>query len=147
MRKMAVTFVLVLLATGCQLLDYFQDVPTVVEAADWSKMQTVTVYMSESAFSPDKMAFAVGVPYKLEIINNCTAKRHFTAEKFFHAIAARYAHNSDGEIRATYFSSLTVYSGRSLNLYFIPVKKGFYELRSDIPDREGEEMIGRIAIN
>jgi len=147
MRKMAITFVLVLLATGCQQLDYIQDAPAIVEAADWSKMQTVTVYMSESAFSPDKMAFALGVPYKLRIINNSTAKHHFTAEKFFRAIATCHVHNSDGEIKAPYFSSLTVYSGCSLNLYFIPVKKGFYDLRSNVSGRKGEEMVGRIAIN
>ncbi|MHC4115364.1 MAG: cupredoxin domain-containing protein [Planctomycetota bacterium] len=147
MKEMAITFVLVLLATGCQQFDYIQDAPAIVEAADWSKMQTVTVYMSESAFSPDKMAFALGVPYKLEIINNSTAKHHFNAEKFFRAIATHHVYNSDGEIRAPYFSSLAVYPGCSLNLYFIPVKKGFYDLRSDTPGREGEEIVGRIAIN
>jgi uncharacterized cupredoxin-like copper-binding protein len=147
MKEMAIAFVLALLVTGCQQLDYIQDAPARVEAADWSKMQTITVHMNESAFSPDRMAFALGVPYKLEIINNSTAKHYFIAEKFFRAIATHHVYNSDGEIRAPYFSSLTVYPGRSLNLYFIPVKKGFYDLRSITPGREEKEMVGRIAIN
>lgn len=132
---------------GCARIDYVKDAPQRVKAADWSKMETVSVYQSEFAFSPSQLFFRVGSPYKLEIINRGMTKHYFTAEEFFKAIATRKIQsNTDGEIKAPYFTALEVFPGRSLDLYFIPVKIGSYDLKCTIEGHTEKGMIGRIVI-
>jgi uncharacterized cupredoxin-like copper-binding protein len=54
--------------------------------------------------------------------------------------------NVDGEIKAPYFSALEVFPGRSLDLYFVPVKKETYKLRGTIEGHEAKGMHGIIVI-
>jgi len=118
-----------------------------VKAADWSKMETVTVVMAEYAFAPQVLQFRRGVPYRLVIENRGTEKHYFTAESFFRAIATRKLQsNTDGEVKAPYFSAIEVYPGRSLDLYFIPVRPGSYELLCTMEGHAGMGMKGEIRI-
>jgi uncharacterized cupredoxin-like copper-binding protein len=126
---------------------YVRDSAERVKAADWSKMETVTVVMSDFAFNPATPVFRQGVPYKLVIENKGVQKHYFTAESFFRAIATRKLQsNADGEIKAPYFSAIEVYPGRSLDLYFIPVKTGTYDLICTIEGHVGMGMKGTIRI-
>ncbi|MBC7963653.1 MAG: multicopper oxidase domain-containing protein [Steroidobacteraceae bacterium] len=118
-----------------------------VKAADWSKMETATVTMTDFAFSPANIVFRQGIPYKLVIENKGTQKHYFTAEGFFRAIATRKLQsNSDGEVKAPYFSAIEVYPGRTLDLYFIPVTKGSYHLVCTIEGHTEMGMKGEISI-
>jgi len=126
---------------------YVRDAAERVKAADWSKLETVTVTMTDFAFNPAKLVFRPGVPYKLVIENKGAQKHYFTAEGFFRAIAARKLQsNADGEIKAPYFSAIEVYPGRSLDLYFIAVKTGSYPLVCTIEGHAGMGMTGEIRI-
>jgi len=126
---------------------YVRDAADRVKAADWSKMETVTVAMTDYAFTPPSVVFRQGVPYKLVIENKGTEKHYFTAENFFRVIATRKLQsNSDGEVKAPYFSAIEVYPGRSLDLYFIPVKPGTYPLICTIEGHESMGMKGEIRI-
>lgn len=132
---------------GCADVDYVKDAPQRVKAADWSEMKTVSVYLSEFAFSPDELAFRAGTPYKLQIVNKGRTKHYFTAEEFFKAIATRKVQsNSDGEIKAPYFTALEIFPGRSLDLYFIPVEKGSYDLECTVKGHAEKGMVGHIVI-
>lgn len=132
---------------GCTRIDYVQDAPQRVKAADWSRMQTMSVSLTEFAFSPSTLVFQEGIPYKLEILNKGTIKHYFTSEGFFKAIATRKIQsNADGEIKAPYFSAIEVFPGRSLDLYFIPVKKGTYDLKCTIEGHAEKGMVGQIRI-
>lgn len=132
---------------GCAHVDYVKDAPQRVKAADWSTMETVSVYQNEFVFSPNELIFRIGRPYKLEIINKGTTKHYFTAEEFFKAIATRKVQsNTDGEIKAPYFTALEVFPGHSLDLYFIPVKNGSYDLKCTIEGHAQKGMVGRIII-
>jgi len=118
-----------------------------VKAADWSKMESVTVTMTDYAFNPASVVFRQGVPYKLVIENRGSQKHYFTAESFFRAIATRKLQsNSDGEVKAPYFSAIEVYPGRSLDLYFVAVKAGSYPLVCTIEGHETLGMKGEIRI-
>lgn len=133
---------------GCAGVDYVRDAPERVKAVDWSKMETVQVSLSEYTFSPSTLVFQDGIPYKLEIMNEGTMKHYFTAENFFKAIATRKIQsNTDGEIKAPYFTEIEVFPGRSLDLYFIPVKKGSYDLLCTIEGHAGKGMVGQIRID
>ena len=105
------------------------------------------VILKEYSYSPSRLKFKTGVPYKLQIRNQGTVKHYFTAEEFFKAIATRKVQsNADGEIKAPYFSALEVFPERSLDLYFIPVKKGTYKLHCTIKGHETKGMHGSIVI-
>ena len=135
------------LAGGCVTVDYVADAKSKVNAANWDKMKTVEVILKEYSYSPNTLRFKTDMPYKLQINNKGTVKHYFTAEKFFKAIATRKVQsNSDGEIKAPYFSALEVFPGRSLDMYFIPVKKGTYKLHCTITGHEASGMHGTIII-
>ena len=139
--------VVVILLSGCETVDYVADAKPRVKAADWSKMQTISVVLKEYSFAPSNLQFKTGVPYKLQIQNKGTIKHYFTSEGFFKAIATRKVQsNADGEIKAPYFLALEVFPGRSLDLYFIPVKKGTYKLHCTIAGHEAQGMHGTIVI-
>ena len=146
-KLFVVNFLFLCMLAGCGQVDYIVNASAVVKAGDWSKMQTVSINLSEFTFSHDNIAFQKGVPYKLQIINKGTVKHYFTAEDFFRAIATRKVQsNSDGEIKAPYFTALEVFPGRSLDLYFIPVKKGIYDLKCTITGHAEKGMVGQIVI-
>jgi len=137
----------VAIAAGCASVDYVADAKVHVSAADWSKMKTVDVVLKEYSFIPEVLKFDAGTPYKLKIINTGTGKHYFTATGFFKAIATRKVQsNTDGEIKAPYFLALEVFPGRSLDLYFVPVRRGTYGLRCTIPGHEAQGMHGTIVI-
>lgn len=132
---------------GCASVDYVRNAPERLKAADWSKMKTISVSLSEYAFSPSTLVFQEGVPYKLEIINRGMTKHYFVSDGFFKAIAARKVQsNTDGEIKAPYFSAIEIFPGRSLDLYFIPVRKGNYDVQCTIEGHAKKGMKGQIQI-
>ena len=140
----AVTF---LLLTGCARVDYITDAQARIGVADWSKMKTVAVVMTEFSYAPADLRFKAGIPYKLQIQNQGSVKHYFTAERFFKAIATRKVQsNADGEIKAPYFLALEVFPGRSLDLYFVPVTKGTYRLHCTIAGHDAQGMHGSILI-
>jgi uncharacterized cupredoxin-like copper-binding protein len=148
MRNLIFASLLCVVLSGCGQFDYVWDSDYRVAVADWSGMQTVSVILNEYSFTPDRLGFNVGVPYRLQIINEGSTKHYFTAEKFFRSIATRKVQsNSDGAIKAPYFTDLEVYPGKSLDLYFIPVKKGFYELECTFEGHAAMGMVGRISIH
>lgn len=127
--------------------DYVRNASRIVKAADWSQMETISVSLSEFTFTPSTLRLKKDVPYKLEIKNNGTTKHYFVSESFFKAIATRKVQsNTDGEIKAPYFTALEVFSGRSLDLYFIPVKKGSHDLKCTIKGHAEAGMVGKIII-
>ena len=126
---------------------HVRDAAERVKAADWSKMETITVTMTDYAFNPASVVFRQGVPYKLVIENRGSEKHYFTAEHFFRAIATRKLQsNTDGEVKAPYFSAIEVYPGRSLDLYFIAVKAGRYPFVCTVEGHEVMGMKGEIRI-
>lgn len=136
-----------LLLNGCAGIDYIADSEARVKAADWSRMQNASVVMQEYSYHPQTLNFKAGVAYKLELLNSGKSKHYFTAPEFFKAIATRKVQsNADGEIKAPYFSALEVYPGRSLDLYFIPVRPGSYKLHCTIAGHEEQGMHGTILI-
>jgi uncharacterized cupredoxin-like copper-binding protein len=122
------------------------DLAKALAGADWSKMETVTVTMTEYAFSPSPIVFKEGVPTRLVLKNAGKEAHYFVAEQFFRGIATRKVQGSDGEIKAPYFTAVEVYPGKMLEWFLVPAQKGVYELLCTVKGHAGHGMSGKIEV-
>ncbi|MCB1956709.1 MAG: cupredoxin domain-containing protein [Rhodocyclaceae bacterium] len=128
--------------------DYITDADRIVKEADWNAMETVAVVFEDNHYTPERIAFKAGVPYKLELKNEADKHHYFTAPEFFRAIATRKAMvNGQAEIKAPYFKAVEVLKeGGQLDLYFVPVTKGTYPVYCTIDDHREKGMEGSIVV-
>jgi len=137
--------------TVASAAEYITNAKEIVAAANWDAMETVQILIGERGekyfYRPSKLTFKKNQPYKLEIINRGRKKHYFTAEAFFRSIATRKVQSADGEIKAPYFLALEVMpDGKQLDLYFVPVESGNYEVLCTIDDHKDKGMIGAITV-
>lgn len=114
--------------------------------ADWSKMETVTVTMTEYAFSPSTIVLKAGTPTRLVLKNAGKEAHYFVAEQFFKAIATRKIQGSDGEIKAPSFTAVEVYPGKTLEWFLVPAAKGGFDLLCTVKGHAEHGMRGRIEV-
>jgi len=114
--------------------------------ADWSKMETVTVTMTEYAFSPSTVVLRAGAPTRLVLKNAGKEAHYFVAEQFFKAIATRKIQGSDGEIKAPSFTAVEVYPGKTLEWFLVPAAKGGFDLLCTVKGHAEHGMRGRIEV-
>ena len=128
--------------------DYIVDADKYVSEADWEAMETITVTFEEHMYTPEELRFKVGQAYKLELKNKGEKHHYFTAPEFFKSIATRKAMvNGQAEVKAPYFKALEVLKdGGQLDFYFVPVKKGSYEVYCTIDDHREKGMEGQIIV-
>lgn len=128
--------------------DYIRDASKIVAEADWNNQRTVTVELNEYRYTPQTLRLKAGTPYKLELVNRGRTKHYFTAPEFFRAIATRKVQsNHDGEIKAPYFTALEMMAnGGQLDLYFVPVRKGSYQVNCTLPGHTDQGMVGTLII-
>ncbi|MFN3480290.1 MAG: cupredoxin domain-containing protein [Thermodesulfovibrionales bacterium] len=143
---LVIGLLLLSLITGCAEIQYVKDAPEKVKAADWSKMQTITVSLTEYKFTPSELSFRKDIPYRLILKNEGREKHYFVSEGFFRAIALRKVQTSDGEIKAPYITAVEVYPEKSVEIYFIPDKLGTYDLICTIEGHADKGMRGKIEI-
>jgi uncharacterized cupredoxin-like copper-binding protein len=122
------------------------DLAKALAGADWSKVETVTVTMTEYAFSPSPIILKEGVPTRLVLKNAGKEAHYFVAEQFFKMIATRKVQGSDGEIKAPYFTAVEVYPGKMLEWFFVPAQKGVYDLLCTVKGHAEHGMKGKIEV-
>ncbi|HBO69549.1 MAG TPA: hypothetical protein DD658_05150 [Deltaproteobacteria bacterium] len=115
-------------------------------AADWSRMETVTVTLTEHAFTPSAVALREGVPTKLVLRNQGTEPHYFVAEEFFGTIASRKVQSSDGEVKAPRFTAVEVYPGKTIEWFLVPLRKGNYGLLCTVKGHAERGMTGTIVV-
>lgn len=115
-------------------------------AADWSRMETVTVTLSEFAFFPSPVLLKEGVPTKLIIRNAGKEHHYFVSEDFFNNVATRKVQSSDGEVKAPRFTAIEVYAGRTIEWFLIPMKKGTFGLLCTVKGHAEHGMKGTIEV-
>ena len=145
---MIITFIMLPAFFGCAStgVDYVKDAPERVKAADWAKMQIITVSLTEYKFVPLELVFKKDTPYKLVLKNDGKEKHYFVSEEFFRAIALRKVESKDGEVKAPYITAIEVYPDRSIDIYFIPAKAGTYDLICTVKGHAEKGMTGKIHI-
>jgi len=122
------------------------DLAKALAGADWSKMETVTVTMTEYSFSPSPIVLKEGVPTRFVLKNAGKEAHYFVAERFFKTIATRKVQGSDGEVKAPSFTAVEVYPGRTLEWFFVPAQKGEYDLLCTVKGHAEHGMKGRIEV-
>lgn len=126
--------------------DYVANALDFVEAADWESMEEVTVELDEFSFAPSELTFEAGTPYELKIRNVGQEKHYFTAHEFYRAIATRKAESGQSEVKVPYFTAIEVYPGQEVELYFVPVVPGTFELFCEIEGHADAGMTGTITV-
>jgi uncharacterized cupredoxin-like copper-binding protein len=123
-----------------------QEYGKALAAADWSRMETVTVTLSEYAFSPTPLLFREGVPTKLVIKNAGKEHHYFVSEEFFRNVATRKVQSSDGEVKAPFFAAVEVYAGKTMEWFLIPMRKGTFDLLCTVKGHAEHGMKGTIEV-
>lgn len=147
MKKQLLLTLTALIATNIMAADYVTNASDIVAAANWDKMKTIRVEMDEYAYSFDDLVLEANQPYKLELVNKGEKKHYFTAPEFYKAIATRKVQsNKDGEIKAPYFTAIELMVGGQLDLYFVPVNTGEFEVYCTIKGHRDDGMEAFITI-
>jgi uncharacterized cupredoxin-like copper-binding protein len=122
----------------------------VVKNANWKEMETVTVELTEHDFEPKDIKLKADKPYRLVIKNKGEKDHYYTAAEFYQSVAWRKAQSprpNGGELKAPYFSAVEVYKGGgAIELFFVPVKKGTYDVICTIDDHKEQGMTGTITV-
>lgn len=120
----------------------------IVKAADWTKMETVTVEIDEHDYAPRALRLKAGQPYKIVMKNMGEKDHYYTAPEFFRSVATRKAMvNGQAEIKAPYFTAFEMMKGGGqLDLYVVPVTKGTFPVYCTIEDHRDQGMEGTITV-
>ncbi len=145
-RSLLAVLTVLAVAAGVAGAEAPQEHAKALAAADWSKMETVTVTLSEFAFTPSTLVFKEGVPTKLVIKNGGKANHYFVSDQFFRNVATRKIQSSDGEFKAPYFTAVEVYAGKTAEWFLIPMTKGKYDLLCTVKGHAEQGMKGTIEV-
>jgi uncharacterized cupredoxin-like copper-binding protein len=108
-------------------------------ATDWKKAKEVTVVTTESKFTPNKLTFRRGIPYKLHVQNRGKELHEFNAAELFKAAKI----NNPNVLNADK-TELVLHPGETKDLYFIPKQAGHFKLYC--PDHDWAGMTGEITV-
>jgi len=125
---------------------YVANAADFVDAADWDTKKTVTIDMSEFAFTPKDITLEAGQPYVLEVVNTGTVKHEFTAEDFMRTVAMRKAETAETEVKVPFFTEIEVFAGKKAELFLIPLIPGTYQLVCEIEGHYEAGMFGTITV-
>ncbi len=125
---------------------YVGDARERVASAEWPRAETLTVVLSEYAFSPGTLTFRAGTPYRLRIENGGNSTHFFVSDGFFKAIAPGRLITRSGETAQPYLKSIALAPGEVKDLEFVPVRTGVYELECTAPLHAAFGMHGTILI-
>lgn len=130
--------------------DPVADAAAIVKAANWDAMETITVELTEHSFTPQDLKLKAGQPYRLVIKNVGQKDHYYTATEFFKSVAWRKVQTpkpNGGEIKAPYFTAVETYkNGGSVELFFVTVNKGEFDVICTIEDHKDQGMYGKIVV-
>ena len=150
--------ILALAFAGCALLaspsviaqEYMTNSADIVKAANWDAMETVNIELSEHDFEPKHLKLKANKAYRIVIKNTGEVDHYYTAAAFFKSVAWRKvmtARPHGGEIKAPYFTAVEAFKkGGIVELFFVTVKKGTYEVVCTIDDHKEKGMTGSITV-
>jgi len=122
----------------------------IVKAANWEQMETLTVELDDFSFAPQDLKLKAGQPYRLVVKNVGKLDHYYTAPAFFRSVAWRKAQTpkpNGGEIKAPYFTAIEAYKdGGIVELFFVTVDKGTFEVECTIEGHRIKGMHGTIAV-
>lgn len=127
-----------------------------VASVNWDAATVVEVTMAEVSptsyvFQPNSLTFEAGKPYVLRIVSPSVniAKHYFSpdgAGNFYKAIATRKVQTSQAEYKAPHFNEVELLVGGTLELYFVPVLPGTYDIVCTVPGHRELGMVASVTI-
>ncbi len=128
-----------------------------VSFVNWDDRTVVDVGMVETSasdysFSLGQTEFEAGKPYVLRITNPASnSSKHYFSPKealgsFYKAIATRKVQTAEAEYKAPYFDAVELKIGGTLEVYFVPVVAGTYDIICTIPGHEALGMATTVTI-
>lgn len=124
----------------------YVDAPEALEAANWGQATEVELLLSSYDFTPDRLTFVTGKPYRLKLTNTAGSDHTFTAPGFFRAIAVRRLVSREGEETNPRLEEIGFDPGETKTLEFIAVRPGSYDFLCDLPLHEIFGMQGSAFI-
>jgi uncharacterized cupredoxin-like copper-binding protein len=115
-------------------------------AADWDNAEVVRIELDEMSFTPNELTFEAGKPYKVELVNVGAVKHEFAAENFFASVAWRKAESAESEIKAPFFKEIEVFTGQTVELFFVPISTGTFDLVCEIEGHLEAGMHGSVTV-
>jgi len=151
MKKIALLILLgTLVSTPVLAQEAVANAAEIVKKADWSKMETVSIELTEHDFSPKDLKLKADTPYRVVLKNIGEKDHYYTATEFFKSVAWRKAQTPKphgGEFKAPYFTAVEMYKkGGTVELFFVTVKKGTFEVICTIDDHKEKGMSGSITV-
>ena len=126
-------------AAGLVLIGILLLAASSARAVDWGNAQTVTVATSEYKFSPNRLTFRLGVPYRLHLQNRGKEEHEFTAPAFIKTLRIRNPKTLNAD-----HTEVILQPGQTKELYFVPQKPGHYPLIC--ADHDWAGMTGDITV-
>jgi uncharacterized cupredoxin-like copper-binding protein len=108
-------------------------------AADPKGAKQVNVVTTESKFTPNKLTFRRGIPYRLHVENRGKEMHEFNAADLF-----KSSKISNAAVLNPDKTELVLKPGEAKDLYFIPKKAGHFRLVC--PDHDWAGMTGEITV-
>jgi uncharacterized cupredoxin-like copper-binding protein len=116
------------------------------EAADWDNAEVVQIELSEMSFTPNNLTFEASKPYVVELVNVGQVKHEVAAEHFFASVAWRKVESEQSEIKAPYFKEIEVFPGQTVELFFVPISTGTFDVVCEIEGHLEAGMFGSIEV-
>ena len=148
MRNPAIILLSLLLLGGCAGTDsigtvqpagYVRDAERIVQSADWSNPETVTMVLTNHAFTPNVLTVQRDRPTRLVLDNQSNSNHTFVAPAFFKAIAAKGIVGPQGAEHGHYLERVVIPPRTRKEVLFVPVRVGHYFFECDIT---GHAMLG-----
>ena len=106
---------------------------------DWSKATVMTVVLMEYSFTPNRLSFTRGLPYRLHLENRGKELHEFTAPEFFKAVAV-----GNPDVLVLEGREVVLHPGERKDVFLVPQRAGHYSLRC--ADHDWAGMTGDITI-
>lgn len=124
-----------------------------VDFVNWDEATRVEISAHEVSddmfhFMPSSLEFQAGKPYILVMksAEGNQEKHYFHVPDFYKAIATRKAQTAHAEYKAPYFDDFELKVNGEVELYFVPVIEGEYEMWCTIPGHRDKGMEGTFKI-
>jgi len=114
--------------------------------ADWSRVDTVSLTLSDFRFTPDRLELRQGTPYRLHFVNASTSAHTFTSAPFFKAIAVRRPAQATGGGVPVSPDGIEVGPGEQKDLDFVAVTPESYDFECSKFLHSTLGMTGKIVV-
>ena len=113
-------------------------------SVDWSRSTRINVVLESFDFTPDRMTFERGQPYRLHLENHANGGHNFDAPEFFRSVYLRPDATS-AKIKAA-GGVIELRRNGATDIYFVPTKSGNFPLECSHFLHGSFGMVGKIVV-